>query len=185
MTANNPTPKYVINSTAEIKGAALLTLLQSQKHYEFEDLVKKYNYDNVEPDKWYSYQDTMEFLKELTQRENMTENMVSIGIKVFEVVPLLENVSNIGDGLAMMNTLTTTLERNVERDESWYTIQQIDNTTYEFIDKGPLPHDLIYGELYALAIRLRPEDSGFTLTREYLNEDEPDLDGAVYHITIN
>lgn len=109
----NATKKYDINPEAELQGAAILTLAQTQTLYDFEDLVEKYGFNNVLPNEWYSWQHIMAFLKELDERHNNTENMVAIGIKVFDVLPLPENVTTIVDGLEMMNVIATMTQRHV------------------------------------------------------------------------
>ena len=185
MTDYNPSPKYVLkNPESELQGAALLVLLESQKTFEFQDLVEKYDYNNVKADEWYSYQEAMNFLKDLADRYNRTENLVSIGLKVFDVLDLPDHVKTIADGLGMMNVMGDLTQRNIDTPHPWYQVEEINELHIKFTDRSPLPHDLIYGEVYSLTRRLRPEGFDFALTRNYLNADNPDADGAVYDIKL-
>lgn len=177
-------PKYEINPEAEIQGVALLTLAQSQNLYNFTDLVEKYGYDQINPDEWYSLQSALMFLQDLTERHSSTENMVSIGMKLFDVMPLPPEVTTIADGLGMFNLMNQTVQRNVEPSRDWYEVEQIDDEHIKFVDKGAYPHDLVYGEVYSVARRLRPDGLKPIVEREYINPDNPDSDGAVYHITL-
>lgn len=185
MSNNATTPKYVINPEAEILGAALQALVESQNLYDFHDLVEQFGFDNIQPDQWYSWEDGMAFLKALTTRHNQTSNLVSIGIKVFDVLPLPENVQTIADGLQMMNMMAEQTQRHVNSDLTWYQVEQADDNCIKFVDHSPIPHDLIYGEVYSLARRLSPANMHFVVRREYCNEASPDLDGAVYHIELS
>ncbi|MEO1163528.1 MAG: hypothetical protein AAFV98_07095 [Chloroflexota bacterium] len=175
-------PKYEINEEAELQGVALLTLTASQNLFDFEDLVKKYGYDDIDQEAWYPMHEALQFLKDLTERHNTTQNMVSIGMKLLDVMPLPPEVQTIPDGLHMFNTMNTVVQRNVNPPRDWYIIEQVDDSYIKFTDTGAYPHDLVYGEVYSVAKRLRPEGKFPIVEREYLNKDEPDNDGAIYHI---
>lgn len=177
-------PKYQVNPEAELQGAALLTLTASQNLYNFEDLVKKYEYDKVNADDWYQLDSALQFMFELTERQNTTENMVSIGMKLFDVMPFPEGVETILDGLHLFNVMNTIVQRNVQPNRDWYGVKSIEDNYIQFTDTGPYPHDLVYGEVYSVVQRLRPSGFTFTVTRDYLNVGNPDADGAVYHIKL-
>lgn len=177
-----PTPKYVINPEAEISGAAILSLAASQQLYDFQDFVEKHNFNDVDPSKWYVYTEVMAFLQDLTKRHNTTQNMVSIGMKVFEALPLTGEIQTIEDGLNMMNAMGAMTQRNLSSDAPWYEVIVEDNGNLTFVDRSPLPHDLIYGEVYSLVRRLSPPKTRYIVQREYMNEAEPDSDGAIYRI---
>ncbi|MEM9955606.1 MAG: hypothetical protein AAF846_28650 [Chloroflexota bacterium] len=178
-------PKYQVNDEAELQGMALQLLMASKNLYDFEDLVQKYEYDEVDPEGWYSFQTTLDFLKELTERHNSTQNMVSIGMKLYDVMPLPPEAKTIEDGLHLFNSMNKVVQRGVMPERDWYTVEVIDDTHITFTDTGVYPHDLVYGEVYSVAKRLRPEGKVPVVTREYMNEDDPDSDGAIYHIRLD
>ena len=184
MTKRISYPKYEINSEAELQGTAVMSLIESQNLYNFQDLVEKYGYTQINAEEWYSLERLLQFLHELTSRHSATENMVSIGMKVFDVAPMPPEIKTIVDALRTFNVMNTIIQRNVKPERAWYEIEELDDTHIKFTDMGPYPHDLVYGELYSLIRRMRPAGSDFSLKREYLNADDPDSDGAIYHIEI-
>ncbi len=185
MASVSPSPKYAVEDpTSEIIGMALLSLLESQNLDSFRDLVEKYGMDQVQPDEWYPADQAFRFLQELVARDDAMFNLVSIGMKVFDVMPMPASIETVADALRAMEHFADSSQRRRGTNVPWYSVREINEHHIEFVDRGSYPHDLIYGEVYSLVRRFRSKGTHFAVTRDYLNPDDPDADGAVYHIEI-
>ncbi len=181
---HTPVPKYVLtHPEAEIKGLSLISLEQSSELEEFADLLDKYGLRGIKGEQYYKLATVMEYYREVMQRPNASTNFVSMGINLHKSVVLPEDVKTIEDGLRLMIYI---IKINVIHDptiETWYQIERIGDRHIRLIDQSPFPHDLLYGYVYGVSRRLAPEGTRPTVRRTFMNEADPDADGAVYDIT--
>jgi hypothetical protein len=179
-----PAPKYVLSTPeSEINGLALMAVEQSSEIEEFADLLDKYGLRGIEGGRYYRMTTVMEYLKEIMQRPNASTNLVSMGINVYKNLLLPEDVTTIEQGLQLLNQITLMNMRNDPSAEAWYQFASVEDRHIRFIERTPFPHDLIYGYIYGTARRLAPEGTRPIVQRTYLNEADPDADGAIYDIT--
>jgi hypothetical protein len=177
-------PKYVSPSPqAEILGAGIIAFEQSVEMEEFVDLLEKYKLRNIDPNRWYPIPVVMQYFKEVAARPNASTNMVSMGINVYKNIKLPEGIETIEDGLRMLAQITVMNVRNAPGAENWFEFIPAGEHCVRLIDRSPSPHDAIYGFIYGIVKRLAPPGARPIVKRTFLNEADPDADGAIYDIT--
>lgn len=174
--------KYVSpNPESRILGLALNAVLASIKLEEFSDLVEKNGLNHIDPNAWYPTQIVLNMYKAISEQPNGSENLVSIGVKVYENAVLPPEIDTI---LAALHTLNAVMDLNMQNVETErYTIVEEDDRHIRVTETTAFPHDLIYGYFYGICRRFAPAGARFHIKRTYLNPENPDADGAIYDIT--
>lgn len=174
--------KYISpNPESRILGLALNAVLSSIKLDEFADLVEQNGLNQIDPEAWYPTQLVLNMYKAISEQPNGSENLVSIGVKVYQNAILPPEVNSILTALHTLNAVMDLNMRNVESER--YEIEQLSDQCIRVTETTAFPHDLIYGYLYGICRRFAPAGTKFHLQRTYLNPEDPDADGAVYDIT--
>lgn len=182
------TPKFVTTPETEILGQAILAVTTSINYDDykpfFEAGLTKYDYDvNIDPEKWYSLQMLLDIYKSMYDAPNAQSNLVSIGVKVIEASPFPPEIDSIEKAVHALNVVYETYVRNYQPGHE-YTVEAVSETQIKIIDHQPFPHDLIYGYMFAVGKRFAPQGKHAIIHRTYLNEDDPDADGAIYIFNI-
>ncbi|GAB4511684.1 MAG: hypothetical protein OHK0046_10090 [Anaerolineae bacterium] len=176
------TPKfYIPDPEAVIAGPTAMALLESRHREEFEDIIAKYHLEEVVNQDWYPLTTNMDMFKEFNNRNNGRSSLVSIGLEVFATAALPEHIDTVEAGLILLQQIQELNTRGLAPYQR-YEAEVIAEGHIRVTDRSPFPHDLVYGYLYGLVNRLRPKDADFTVTRHYMNPDNPDSDGAIYEI---
>ncbi|PJF26399.1 MAG: hypothetical protein CUN53_07985 [Phototrophicales bacterium] len=179
-----PAPKYVLsNPDSEINGLALMALEQSSELEEFTDLLDKYGLRGIEGGRYYKMTTVMDYYREVMQRPNASTNFVSMGINVYKNVVLPEGVTTIEQGLGLLSQMISMNVTNEPGVGTWFEFEKVEDRHIRFIERTPFPHDLLYGYIFGTARRLAPEGTRPIVQRTYLNEADPNADGAIYDIT--
>jgi hypothetical protein len=152
-----PMSLYVSSPDATVAGVAVLALTQSMEFDQILPVARKYGLEHIEADQWYPEQNLLDFLKELEANPNSTMNFVSIGVKVFETMPLPPEIDSLETFLRMMPSLLQMVSRNavgiqVEPGECSAIV----------MNTSPYPDDIVYGEIWGAARRLMP-NGGFNV----------------------
>lgn len=174
--------KYVASSPESlISRRRVKALLMSMKGHEFADLIRQNGFDHVVEEEWYPSQQVLDLLKNFAERANGPENLISIGVKMLETSGLPQEVNSVSTALHLLNQNTQRNSCNTVG-TPFQIVQHAENRI-EVTDNTPYPHDVVYGYLYSICRRYLPKGSTFSIKRTYLNTDNPDADGARYHIT--
>lgn len=179
-----PAPKYVLsNPDSEINGAALIALEQSSELEEFADLLDKYGLRGIEAGRYYKLATVMDYFREVMQRPNASTNFVSMGIGVYKNTSMPESVTTIEQGLQFLSQFIIMTVTDDPILAQGFEFETVEDRHIRFIERTPFPHDMIYGYVYGTARRLAPEGTRAIVKRTYLNEADPDADGAIYEVT--
>jgi hypothetical protein len=177
-------PKYVsFAPNSEVIGAALIAFEQSPEMEEFVDLLEKYGLRNIDPNRWYPTSVVTEYYREVASRPNASMNMVSMGINIYKNIQLPEGIETIEDGIRMLSQIAVMNVRNQPDTELWFEFISSDERHVRLIERTPSPHDAMYGLIYGIVKRLAPPGARPIVKRTFLNEADPDADGALYDIT--
>ncbi|MEL6526563.1 MAG: hypothetical protein AAFQ07_12730, partial [Chloroflexota bacterium] len=176
------TRKYETEKDVQFLGVALLTIAENPHVTNLSDLIREYGYNNIDPDRWYSLQDELNFMKALSARWQHSQNMVAIGMNIFDKLVIPDDIRTVKDGINMLNAIVHLNCRNY-RSEWEYIITHTGKNSLHVTDNTPWPHDLVYGYLYGLCKKLLPPSSALKLRRKYMNINDPDASGAHYDIT--
>ncbi|MGF1507328.1 MAG: hypothetical protein GYB64_05590 [Chloroflexi bacterium] len=169
------------NPDAEVLGYGLSALGESITRAEFEHMLDKYGLTEIDPQAWYPLQTLLDMYAEMDEDKSRSmQYFVSIGMKVVHVIP--EHIASIPEALDFLNAALAGSMRHYAVDTYNYRIETVEEGHARVIDYTPFPHDLIYGYMYAIANTFSGEGRSPTVVRTYLNEDDPDSDGAVYDI---
>lgn len=174
--------KYQTTDDAKILGVALVSIVDNLKVKDFIDIAQDFGFDQIEPDKWYSFQKELDFMKALSERENSTQNMIAIGIRIFDKLVLPPDIRRIEDGINMLNEIIKMNMCDVPPNSD-YAIETMSDNHIRVTDRTSFPHDLVYGYLYGLCKNLLPFGHKFSVQREYINPNNPDSAGAYYDIS--
>jgi hypothetical protein len=146
----------------EVSGASMRSFVESITADEYAPLVKKYGYENVDPDGWYPLSSFHDFLNELIQHPNGTPNLVSLGLSIAKVAltpPELKNptFAQVVEGWDLH------YQANFRKGPVGHkTTVKVDDRHYKIVlDRTAMPDDLEYGVLYGFAKRFLPSGSHF------------------------
>jgi hypothetical protein len=181
--------KYETNSKTMGTGAGMLAYFTSLQADEILPIVTPImaNYgmtsmNDVDPEGWYPMQMSLDMFKAIEAQPNAMTNMVSLGMKMTEHMPVPEQVDGMIEAMHVLNAMYDAGIQNFSESEK-YDITQISERHVQLVDNNPYPHDLIYGFIYGIARRFMPEDASLTVKRTYDNPEEPNAGGAVYDVT--
>ncbi|MGF1507327.1 MAG: hypothetical protein ACFB51_19705 [Anaerolineae bacterium] len=167
---------------SEILGFGQTALRESITRAEFEHMLDKYALTEIDPEAWYPLQPLLDMYAEMdADKGRSMQYFVSIGMKVVHIFP--EEVTGVVGALNFLNSTLTLSLRNYDYETCGYEIESLGDGHARVTEYTPFPHDMIYGYMYAIANTFSGEGRSPTVVRTYLNEDDPDSDGAVYDIT--
>lgn len=168
---------------AEILGQAFGGIIASKYRGDFEDLIAKHGIDKIDPQKWYPLERAFAFFRDLVAKGNTIISLVSIGIEIFEQAGLPDEVDSIPAGLHLLQAVNDINVRNMPPEDG-YDVEELSDRHYRVVDRTAWPHDLIYGYLYGIARRFKPEDGHPIVERvAYMNEENPNASGAIYEVS--
>jgi hypothetical protein len=144
---------YVSSPDAVVAGVAVLALTQSIQFDEILPIATKHGLDQVDPEKWYSEQKLLDFLKDLETSPNTSANFVSIGIKVFETMPMPPEINSLEVFLRALPSMLEMMSRNTVGIQT-----KVGNHTAIVSNTSPYPDDIVYGELWGVAKRFSPDN---------------------------
>ncbi len=182
-------PKYVAGENAQIIGFAMQAFKKSAAapriEPTFEKYMKQYDYESGEIDTaaWYPLQLYFDICKDLKEHAEDFLILVSIGTKVIESAQFPPEVNSVATGMQMLMDTHHLNLKNVPDYDGYHSLVIKDNKV-SFIEQTSFPHDVMYGYIYGLANRYKPEDKVAIVEREFLDPDNPDADGAKYTVTI-
>jgi hypothetical protein len=122
---------------------------------------------------WYPLSDFLNALNDLAANPNVAFNMVAIGMKIGQDVPLPPNMPDptLPDVLAVWDELYQMLHRNA--DVGRIIVEKVTDTHYTTAHSVPYPDDMSYGILHAYGKRFLPAGTNFTV---FYDEDAPARD---------
>ena len=138
---------------AEYLGGMLLSLTQNLRSDVIQPVLKAHNLEHIEPDKWYPQQPFMDVLREIEQRFTF-EELVAIGIKIAQTIPLPPEVNSIETCLNLMDFGHHTTSRNIHAAEG-IKIEKVSDTHFRVISNVPAPTFMAYGVLWGYVRRFK------------------------------
>ncbi len=178
--------KFVTTENAEMHGGAMQAFFSGLASPAVEPLIQEvlaeYGLNALDPDTWYPSQMALDLYKKITLYGSAVSDLVAIGMKFVETAPYPEDIDSIPKALNMLNDGYKMGIRNYPEDEG-YTIEQIDAHHIRVYEHCPYPHDIMYGYIYGMAKRFKPEGASFKVVRTFMNPDDLDSGGAIYDVT--
>lgn len=138
---------------AEYSGQIAAAFTQNLRADVIKPLLKRHGLENVDPAAWYPQQQILDILRDI-EREFTFEELVAVGIKASELVPLPPMINSIETVVQTANLLHQAACRNVQPDETVFT-KKLGERHYQLTFNLPSPPFAIYGVLYGLIRRVR------------------------------
>jgi hypothetical protein len=163
---------------AEIKGTILQAFFQCITHSELVPILKKYNLENLDPERWYPQQLMLDIYRDIEEHQfNVTENFVSVGMKIMDLAAFPPSVSSVEDALPGLRIAYNMDHRN--HTETGWIVDFVEPGKVMMVADNPYPDDQHYGLLWSLVRRFSPKGTGFSVTPQ--PHDNPD-ENTVFEI---
>jgi hypothetical protein len=170
--------KFVAASNGEVLGSAMLALPVCIQASEIMPLLERHGFAEIDPGKWYPQQNILSLYRDILEgRSNVTDNLVSIGIKSVETMAFPPELT-VDTMLDAMATSYATVHRNIQPGEGTW-IKKIGDGHFLAIINTPYPDDIFYGYYWGLMKQYTPSTMRF---RVALAPDDAEMAGTVYDI---
>jgi hypothetical protein len=145
----------------EFIGQNLRAFTDNLQGDEVGPIVAKYGLANADPNGWYKARPWMDAMNELAQHPNFSSNMVAIGMKIGEIVPMPPTLPNptLGEVLQAWDGIYQYIHRG--GDVGKIVCTKIDDKHYTTTHTDLYPDDFSYGIVYGYARRFLPRGARF------------------------
>jgi hypothetical protein len=179
----------VFDQGTEVRGSIATMFFNNINHDEIEPVVAQHNFNQIDPNHWYSFQGLLDVFNVLLTRENAPENFVAVGIAAGdERVAALPTDVLEGTFLDLLLRYSQSYPNNYRNgDPGHLTVEQIDENNYLVHVHTPYPDDVYYGVLYSIA-RHYCQYQGRTFTLRYADgmlQHDNGGEKTVYRVTVN
>ncbi|MEM6281147.1 MAG: hypothetical protein AAF787_03060 [Chloroflexota bacterium] len=157
---------------AEVLGAGLLAYENAIERDEFMDILSQYGLTAVDPEAWYPQQLTLDVQNAIKATNGGSQSLVSIGMAIIEGAkfPPIASLAEAVDSLAVAYQMN---HRNLAETDR-VIVNHVSDEHIEVINATPNSDDVLYGYIYAIIRRFKPE--GKRLIVEYADIDRRDSD---------
>lgn len=162
-------------------GSFSMSINNEQIEPIFEDIKAKYGFKEIDPEEWYPLQLALDTYKAVREKSRDALILVSIGTKVIEAAQLPDEIETIEDSIRLLMDIHHLNLKNVPEGDGYANLD-VGDKKITFDDHTVFPHDIIYGYIFGLVQRFRPENARPTVQRKYHNEAKPDHGGATYTV---
>jgi hypothetical protein len=167
-------------ANGEALGASLLALPACLKANEIMPLLERHGFASIDPQKWYPQQAILAMYRDIEEgRSNVSENLVSIGIKSVETMAFPPEIQAMRDMLNTMASSYSMVHRNMLPGEGTFC-KFIDDTHVQTTVNTPYPPDIFYGYYWGLMKKYVPEGMNFRIAE--VENTDPEVPGTVYDI---
>ncbi len=141
---------------AEYVGALLLSMTQNLRAETIRPVLSRNGLQDFDPTAYYSQQKILNVLREIEQSFTF-EELVAIGIKSTEVMPLPPEVTSLEVAIMGLGAYYKSLCRNIPPEEG-ITIEWLGERHARTINNQPTPPFIVYGNIYGVAKQFRTEN---------------------------
>lgn len=173
--------KFVTAANGEVLGASMLALPACLKANEIMPLLQRHGLAEIDPQKWYPQQGILNLYRDIEEgRSNVSENLVSIGIKSVETMGFPPEVNTMQSMIMAMAGSYDQVHRNIQPGEgTWGRL--VGENHAQAILNTPYPDDVFYGYYWGLMKKYTPAGMRFRIAMAENND--PELPGTLYDIT--
>jgi hypothetical protein len=172
--------KFDSAAQGEVLGYSLAALPACIKATEIQPLLERHGFANIQPDKWYPQQDIINLYRDIEEgRSNVSENLVSIGIKSVETMQFPPEINTMQSVLQAMISSYDTVHRNALPGEGTW-LKALGDQHVQVIVNTPYPTDIFYGYYWGLMSKYVPAGMDFTITPQ--ENHDPEMPGTLYDI---
>jgi hypothetical protein len=155
--------KLTCPETSETIGQNLRAFTDNIKGDRTRPIMEKHGMADLDPEKWYPTRKLLDALNEIAELPDITFNMVAIGMKIGEIVPIITDDENptLEKALLAWNDVYQGLHRTGDVGE--IKAVKVGEKHYKTMHSVVYPDDLSYGIQYAYARRFLPPGTKFTV----------------------
>jgi hypothetical protein len=163
----------------EVGGFIIVAYLQSMWAEDIVPLIKQHNLENVDPQGWYPQQKWLNFLTEVYKMPDGPSRMVSVGMKVGQVMPFPPEITSFEQVMEGMHMSMEMSHRNGEW--GWVKCETLKPKHVRMTNYSPYSDESVYGAYWAFAQRFLPPRADFTVVSSQAGKvrfpaaDEPPL----------
>jgi len=167
------------NPEAMVRGSLLLFVRNRVDPDRYAATLPTHYFYDIDPDKLYPYQMMLDYYKLLDADDRGLAERVSIGVHIVE--EMQPETDSIEATLRQLPSIYDAYIPGHAKDEG-YDIRRIDSRRYQIHEHTPVPHDVVYGYLFALIDKFRTEEIQPRIQRIFCKPYAPNRGGAVYEI---
>jgi hypothetical protein len=173
--------KFEISLDGEVLGAAMLGLPACLKADEIMPLLERHGFAQIDPYKWYLQRNIINLYRDIEEgRSNVSENLVSIGIKSIETTQFPPDATTLKSGIMVIVGSYAQVHRNILPGEGTQ-VKFLSENHVHFIVNTPYPEDVFYGGYWGLLKKYVPQGTSFRIVQA--ENPYPDMPGIVYDAT--
>lgn len=163
---------------AEVIGAALLAYNEALTYGEFKHILEEHDLSNIDPEAWYPQQLTLDIQKAISKTPGGIQMLVSIGMKIIETAqfPPMESLEDAIGAFAASYPMNF---RN-QADDDVIIGKKVEDGKIKVVNKSPHSDDMIYGYVYALVHRFKPEGTHPTVKFDDITKRDDDQDTIIW-----
>jgi hypothetical protein len=157
--------KYVApRADTEVIGHALIAFEHSSEREAFLEVLKRHHLEQVDPEAWYLMQITLDVQKEIKSGSGGMQAMVSIGMAVINAArfPPMNSIEDAIMGFAGTYPMNF---RNIDPSEG-ISAEKVAERKIKVVNHSPHSDDMVYGYIFALIHRFKPEGTSPTVEFE-------------------
>ncbi len=147
---------------AEVSGIGALSLISNINAEEILPYLKDQGLqsENIRFEDWMPHQTLMNIYQAIhASQYNVTENFVSIGMRIMEQAPFPPNMKSLDEALYSLGATYQMAHRN-HTEAGWLT-EMVGPNNFLITADNPYPDELCYGLLWGLVRRFAPKGSHF------------------------
>lgn len=175
--------KYVASSAnAEVLGAALQAYNESFLKEDFEAVLKRYDLTEIDSEKWYPQQLTLDIQHEIKKSASGSNLLSSIGMKIIDTAkfPPMESLEQALDAFASSYPMNF---RN-QSDTDVIRAEVVTSKQFQVINQSPHSDDMIYGYVYAMVRRFGSQNLRYKVSFADAKAIDADTDTIINIIRV-
>jgi hypothetical protein len=145
---------------AQILGQMCLAFLAAITLDEFSPILKKYGFEQIEPDRWYPQQNVLNIFREIADDANGSQNLVAVGVKAADYAVLPPELNTVEKGLLALQMSYQMNHANIPQDEGYAVEITGPGSAYIKTDL-PYPDDLMYGTIWGFVRKIKAPTDNF------------------------
>lgn len=165
------------NRNAEVRGRAILGM-RTALGTKASKILENHQLSNIQPDTWYSQQQWLNALREISLGEvNAMFDFIAIAKEIARNIPLPDGVDSVESVLLRESEVYKANNRNCP---GYIESTLIEPKHIQVNVCNPYPHDMMYGIIWGLATRFNPN-----VVVRYLDNTpcSADTECCVYNVT--
>lgn len=166
---------------AEVIGQTMIAFSANLESDVIKPILKKYDLEQIDEDKWYPHQLWMDILKEMSDSMggSASSAFVAFGKEVVKSAVMPDAIQTIPDALNALHAIHHANLRNVPEEEG-YSVEVVSDNHYIVYHNTPNPDDAIFGFLWQLAARFKKPDEVFAV--RFVDNDKPEIARSAFEV---